>query len=79
MKKFYPLKIWLKGKQKPIEVLASTDCIMGFTDFVNGNYPTNMFQMEYINNNKKKWLLIQQNQVQAFEFDDFDLSKEVTK
>ncbi|MBU5445676.1 hypothetical protein [Paenibacillus sp. MSJ-34] len=71
MKKFYPLKIWLKGRQKPIEILASTDCIAGFTDFANDNYPLNLFNMQYIDsNNKNRWLVIQQNQIQAFEFDD---------
>ena len=77
-KQFVPLRIWLKGKQKPIEVLASTDCILGFTDFANGNYPSNMYQMEYVNNNKRKWLLIQQSQIQGFDFDDFDLAEGVT-
>jgi hypothetical protein len=74
-KQFVPMRIWLQGRQKPIELLASTDCIMGFSDFVNGNYPSNLYQMEYINNNKKRWLVIQQSQVQAYEFDDFDLNE----
>lgn len=73
MKQLVPLKIWLKNREQPIEILASTDCVMGFTDFVNGNYPSNLYHMEFINRNKKRWLVIQQSQVQAFEFVDFVL------
>lgn len=80
MKKFIPLRIWLVNKQKPIEILASTDCIASFTDFANGNYPLNMFNMQYVDGNKKnKWLVIQQGQIQAFEFYDYDLQEGVAQ
>jgi hypothetical protein len=77
MKKLYLLKIWLKGKPNPIELATTHDVIMDFTDFANDNTPTNMFTMRYKNRNNHKWLVIMRNQVQAFEFDEFDLMEVV--
>jgi hypothetical protein len=52
MGKYAPLKIWLKNREHPIEVLASKDCIMGFTDFVNGT--SNLYHMEFYEPRQEK-------------------------
>lgn len=70
---FIPLKIYLKGKERPIEIEVTKDMIMYLTDFINDNLEKNVFTMEYVNHKIKRFLVIQRSQLQALDFDDFEL------
>ena len=68
------LKIWLKGKEKPIQLIASAETIMDFTDFTVRESGQFIFRYPDARGNKR-YMMIQSNQIQAIDFDDFDLTE----
>lgn len=70
------MKIWLKGKEKPIEIIAPMDMVMAFTDWLNDNLSANHFLLTYQNRQRNKHLFILKSQVQAFEFDQLRETEE---
>ena len=66
--KKYPLKIWLKNKQEPLNFLLTAEQIMDFTDWANGNVTEKMSKSLFIFDfGGGKFFMIFKNALQAFE------------
>jgi hypothetical protein len=68
------LLIYLKGKESPIRVVATAETIMDFTDFTVSDQHGQFIFRYFDGKGKRRYMMIQNSQIQAIDFDDFDVN-----